>query len=245
MRVFVINLKKNVERLALITERLNALSVAFTRIDAILGRSLSDEERRSCSSSFWWWCINGCKQRAGQYGCAASHRLVYEMMVRESIPLACVLEDDAVPRPVLKELLKKIESWVDREKPQVVLIANHLDKDKGGGFRCKRIPRAAFAEGYVLTLHAAAKILEKNTPIKFSADEFGLMHDKGWVELFQAYPEGVNQEWEHAPSYTSDVTYRGRQGDVIVDCAKMNILELAIWKIKRVIGTLAVKLFLR
>lgn len=247
MRVLIINLKKNVQRMERLNRSLTKLGVGYERVEAILGREVPAQEMARNTSKFWWWCINGCPIRAGQYGCAMSHLLAYKRMVAEDIKVACVLEDDAVPRTCLPKLLDRLESWVDASKAQVILISNHRDKDEvktSAEFNVKEVSGGAFAEGYVITLPAAAKLILKNLPIKCSADEFGLWRRKGWVRLFQAYPEGVNQEWQTTKGYESDVTYRGGN-DVIYDTRQMTIVQLLLWKTKRIIGKMCVKIFLR
>lgn len=44
MDVFVINLHKSTKRLVAMTERLNRLELPFTRISAVYGLSLTDDE---------------------------------------------------------------------------------------------------------------------------------------------------------------------------------------------------------
>lgn len=247
MKVIVINLKKNMQRMERLDRGLAKLGVGYERIEAILGREVPAKEKEMNTSKFWWWCINGCPIRDGQYGCAMSHLLAYKRMVAENIKVACVLEDDAVPRACLPKLLDQLERWVDISKAQIILISNHRDKEEvksSAGFKVKEVSQGAFAEGYVITLPAAKKLISKNFPIKFSADTFGLWRGKGWVQLFQAYPEGVNQEWQTTKGYESDVTYRGG-GDVIYDTRQMNIVQLLVWKTKRIVGTMLVKFFLR
>lgn len=247
MKVLVINLKKNVQRMERLDHNLTQLGVGYARVEAILGREVPAQEKARNISKFWWWCINGCTIRDGQYGCAMSHLLAYKHMVAENIKVACVLEDDAVPRACLPRLLNQLERWVDANKAQVILISNHRDKDEvksSAEFNVKEVSGGAFAEGYVITLPAAKKLISKNFPIKCAADEFGLWRGKGWAELFQAYPEGVNQEWQTTEGYESDVTYRGGE-DVIYDTRKMNVIQLLAWKAKRVVGKLLVKMFLR
>lgn len=247
MRVLIINLKKNVQRMERLNRSLTKLGVGYERVEAILGREVPAQERERNISKFWWWCINGCPIRAGQWGCAMSHLLAYKHMVAENIKVACVLEDDAVPRACLPMLLGRLERWVDASKAQVILISNHRDKDEvklSAEFNVKEVSVGAFAEGYVITLPAAKKLISKNFPIKCAADEFGLWRGKGWVQLFQAYPEGVNQEWQTTKGYESDVTYRGGN-DVIYDTRQMTIVQLLLWKAKRIIGRILVKMFLR
>lgn len=242
MKVYVINLAKNVKRLELIDKRLKELSVGYERIEAVYGKTVPVVERRANSSRFWWWCIKGYPMRDGEYGCAMSHLNVYRKMIAENEHMACVLEDDAIPRTVLPQLLGWLEKNVDSTRPQVALISNHREKNPQGEFELKPVNSGSFTDGYVITLPAAKRLLEKNAPIKCPSDTWTFWRQKGWIELYQTYPEGVNQEWDTTEGYASDVT---AAGDVVIDVRKMGAVGRICWKIKRFIGLSLARMVLR
>lgn len=128
MRIFVINLAKNVERMNLIDARLHGMALNYERIEAVYGKMVPQDERRRTSSRFWWWCIRGIPMRDGEYGCAMSHLEVYRRMIDENINVACVLEDDAKPRAcLLSEICRAIN--VPRSMPN----AQSADASPGQG----------------------------------------------------------------------------------------------------------------
>lgn len=242
MKVYVINLAKNVTRLEIVDRRLKALEVGYERIVAVYGKDVPSAVKRQNVSRFWMWCIKGYPMRDGEWGCAMSHLNVYRKMVEDDEPIACILEDDAIPREELPQLLCWLEDHIDTSRPQVALISNHRDKDPQKEFELKLVNSGSFADGYVITLPAARKLLEKNFPIKCPSDTWTLWRQKGWIELYQAYPEGANQEWDTTEGYTSDVT---AAGDVVVDVRKMSAFQRMSWKLKRAIGCLVCCFFLR
>lgn len=242
MKVFVINLVKNVQRMALIDKRLASLDVGYERIEAVYGKEIPLKVRRRNVSLFWWWCIKGYPMRDGEYGCAMSHLNVYRRMVAENIPVACILEDDAIPRDALPKLLDWLSNHMDLERPQVALISNHRDQVVSTDYLLQRVSTGSFTDGYVITLPAAKKILEKNFPIICPSDTWTFWRQKGWIELYQAYPEGVNQEWDTTEGYSSDVT---ASGDFVLDVRKMSAASRVLWKVKRAIGMTICHLFLR
>ena len=73
MKCFVINLKKNADRMNKVASRLRALNIEFERIEAVYGKELSLEEKRASVNSFRWWCTKGYKIRDGEIGCTCSH----------------------------------------------------------------------------------------------------------------------------------------------------------------------------
>ena len=179
--------------------------------------------------------------RDGEYGCAMSHLNVYRRMIAENTLVACVLEDDAIPRKVLPRLLDWLENQMDASRPQVALISNHRGDTSKMDYHLERVTGGSYTDGYVITLPAARKILEKNMPIKCPSDTWTLWQRRKWIELYQASPEGVNQEWCTTEGYASDVT---ASGDVVVDVQKMSALGRIIWKVKRAVGSLICFLFL-
>lgn len=233
MKTFVVNLEKNKERLLTISRRLDALGIDFERINAIYGREVHQREKLRNSSAFWWWAIKGYPMRDGEYGCAMSHLLIYKRMIEDGTPYACILEDDAIPRSVLPRLLTYLEKNIDSNRAQVYLISNHRgDKGVEGGFNSVRVEDGSCTDGYVITVKAAKKILEKNFPIRCPSDTWGLWAKKRWIELYQAYPEGVNQEWRNE-GYTSDVT---TSGDIVVRFSDLSFTKKIFWKTSRIIG---------
>src|SRR5690349_20893374 len=94
--VIVINLKRNTERRARVSERLNALGIAFEVCDGIDGSTLSKEERDKIAPPERW--LRSIEKRhpvAGEVGCALSH--IDAMRANAEHEFFCVLEDDAVP----------------------------------------------------------------------------------------------------------------------------------------------------
>lgn len=185
MEVLIINLAKNIKRLELIDQRLNKLSVDYERIEAVYGKEVSSAVKKQNSSRFWWWCIKGYPMRDGEYGCAMSHLNVYRKMVEENESIACVLEDDAIPREEFPQLLDWLEDNIDVSRPQVALISNHRDKDSGQEFRLNSVASGSYTDGYVITLPAAKKILEKNFPIKCPSDTWTFWRQKGGLNFIR------------------------------------------------------------
>jgi GR25 family glycosyltransferase involved in LPS biosynthesis len=77
------------------------------------GKKLSEEEIALVYDSGKSVAYCGSDLNRGEIGCALSHRLVYEKMVRENIERAVVFEDDAVivdsPRAALSDVFAALE----------------------------------------------------------------------------------------------------------------------------------------
>ena len=153
MRVFVINLDKNTDRLALMNQGLHCNGVIYERFPAIYGKDLPVAEKDAAVNRFAWWCTQGYPIRDGQIGCALSHSAIYRKMVEEDIPVACVLEDDVVFDHRFSEVLSFVEAHIEEETPQVILLHNHYSGESASGTQCeiRRIKYERCAESYVLT----------------------------------------------------------------------------------------------
>jgi glycosyl transferase, family 25 len=86
--VYVVSLKRAARRRELISAHLNELGIKFQIVDAVEGAKLDVDYVKSINS-----------QRPiplGALGCYLSHIKLYEEIVANDIPLALILEDDAV-----------------------------------------------------------------------------------------------------------------------------------------------------
>lgn len=92
--IFLINLDSSCERLALSQSRLERNNLSFTRISAINGTELSEQEVKQhyCET------INETKYHKtltrGEIGCYLSHKKVWQKIIDEKIEYAIILEDD-------------------------------------------------------------------------------------------------------------------------------------------------------
>lgn len=95
MHVMVISLAFDKERREKISSIMRGLNIEFSFIDAIYGKSLSENEKKSIST----YDVEIRKKRKlgdAELGCTLSHIKAYEFMLRDGLQWACVLEDDAV-----------------------------------------------------------------------------------------------------------------------------------------------------
>lgn len=107
---FVINLERAPERRLYITSHLRSLGIEPTVVPAFDGRKMSMDElvadgryndevsKRSFDRSL----------SLGEIGCTLSHFSIYQRMVRENIPVALVVEDDAQFAPDARQRLEAL-----------------------------------------------------------------------------------------------------------------------------------------
>ena len=203
MRIFVINLEKDVERMKRVSARLEELGVAYERFPAIYVKGMRVEEKNKYCCRFRWRCANGRRMLDGELGCALSHMSIYRKMLTEGIDKACILEDDVVLDERFADVLGGLESACDEVRPSVYLLCNHMEPPEGqvgdefvgyltekgcNKFHIEPCGWEVFSEGYVINASAAKSILAQNDPVIVPADAWCRWQDNGAIRLYRAFP---------------------------------------------------------
>lgn len=116
MRTFVINLPKEKRRLENIWLQLKKLDIEFEVFEAVYWKNLSEKDineaydEEKCIKTYWK------KMTIWEIWCALSHFWVYKKIVDEKIPIALVLEDDAIISKDIKKYIEEYEkNWTNYE----------------------------------------------------------------------------------------------------------------------------------
>jgi glycosyl transferase, family 25 len=107
--IFVINMARDVERMASMRSQLDRLGLQFERIEAVDGRKISAVDKSILYSDFWFRFMHGSPATPGEIGVGLSHRKIYQRMIDEKIDAALILEDDTTILSVMPQLLAEIE----------------------------------------------------------------------------------------------------------------------------------------
>jgi GR25 family glycosyltransferase involved in LPS biosynthesis len=172
--VFVVSLARAADRRAAISGHLQRLDVKFELVDAVDGKTLSPDDLAR-------WVHPDCKIHPGAIGCYLSHISVYERIVRDEIPVALILEDDARVSPRVKGLLDQpfesldfdycfLDSDGHNDRGTVYYDTNSFIRLCDGikAFELSAGPHTTHA--YLITRRGAAKRLEAAFPIQRSID---------------------------------------------------------------------------
>lgn len=156
--VFLINLDRQPGRLRFMQAQLSALGIASIRIPAVDGRDPAERARSSAASY--------APLTPGEIGCFESHRRLWQRIVEDEIPLACILEDDML----LAEDFASI-CIPDDVLPEVDLVKIDYDRAEQPCYGASRTPvnatrsisRMLSTETstgcYLITLQGAKKLL--------------------------------------------------------------------------------------
>ncbi len=243
MKVFVINLDRDVDRMSIFSGQMKRLGVDYDRISAIYAKGLPENEKGHAVNKFRWWCAVGRRIREGEIGCQLSHQIVYKKMVDEHMPLACILEDDVSLDKRFPYVLAELEKKIIHERPIVVLLSNHVEPTAYGSHEAgylsfdsefsdpvsmKRIKTDMFSEGYVINNAAAKELLHQNYPIIVPTDAWGRWARIGAIDLYRSQPTVCCQNKEIFSSNTTPGL-----GVVVHD---LNPFRCFLWKLKRIVG---------
>ena len=175
--VFVISLARAAERRADIVRRLNAANIRHEIVDAVDGKNADLSE---CSEQLRH--IGECEKQLGvvfdrgSIGCYLSHYRLWERMVRDNIPTAVVLEDDAVPDDsfmrVVSDVVNCEYEW------DIVLLQSGTRRGKvrtickldGGGELVQYMRHKYATVAYIVRLGAAKKLLAYCYYLRFPID---------------------------------------------------------------------------
>lgn len=237
MKVYLINLDKDVERLAAADAQLRRLGVDYERVPAVYAKELATEEKRRAVKRFRWWCATGLTVRDGEIGCALSHYGIYRRIVKQNEP-ACVLEDDVILNKEFKPVLEFVAGHLDLSRPMVALLSNHTRKAIQSESSPALVPAITdqYAEGYVMTPKAAAALLKANWPLQVPCDHWGRWAKQGVIELFHAIPTVCSQDQRQYAS--------GTVGPGVGWASDMPFGRRMVYKFKRLLGLSYDKLLL-
>lgn len=164
--VFVINLDSAKERLEKIARALHAKGIPFERVPAIDGRGLADPTQFVSTFSL---LLRPKSFLPEEVGCWLSHRKVWQRIVKERIPLALVLEDDASPRVGFEELESVDLSGTPLDLLRVHVRVSDVEHSRGRWVRtgrciagrelCLQTRPKYLSTAYFLTLAGAQKLV--------------------------------------------------------------------------------------
>ncbi len=191
MKLCVINLARRRERMSFMERQFALLGLGFERVDAIDGELLPEEERGKAVDGFRWWCSQGYRARAGEIGCALSHRKALAKVVEEGLPCACIMEDDVTLGEGFCDALESAEGFAASQADAKVVVMTPCEAAKGEGF--VRIPWARSTGCYVVNQEAARKLLAATSPLTSTIDDWRRWSERGGFALYASCPAVCSQ----------------------------------------------------
>lgn len=197
MRVFVVNLDCDTDRMAKTAARLHALGVAYERYPAVYGCELSNETKAKSVNRFRWHCAVGQFPTDGEIGCALSHLGLFRKILSDGEPAACILEDDVVLSDDFPDQMARVEQFLLRNEGAVVQLSDrrHLASTE---WSISPFRGETGTYAYAIGRIAAQSILQVNYPLRYPIDWWHKFAEKGGVQMFRATPAvcDYDRSWE-------------------------------------------------
>jgi len=182
--VFVINLKRSLDRRDHTIKQLYESGVHFRVVEAIDGTELSDQKiRNNPDFGIFKFGMHSRYLLKEEIGCTLSHLKIYRQIVDEKIELACILEDDNDYLKDFKEVLDHVHFFSD-EWDLLYLGHRSGSTSKVAQSRNKKklmplnyyigeaieVPYGSHA--YIINIETAEKLLKWAYPIRMPFDSF-------------------------------------------------------------------------
>jgi GR25 family glycosyltransferase involved in LPS biosynthesis len=156
--ILVINCAADTDRRKSFVSSTVGMNVRFIdAVDARLGASVFKPHISLLRDKFWF----DDEIKPGAFACFISHRLAWQVMVDEGIPIALIAEDDSrfvqgmefqdQTRSDIVFVNDRAQGWVHTRILKDILTTSPINPARGFG-----------GDGYVLTLHAAQELLAQS-----------------------------------------------------------------------------------
>lgn len=190
MKTYVINLASQIKKKEHIISECKKLNLDFEIYNAINGAELSEEFINKNVLDY-----PNCYLTKGEIGCALSHINIYKEIVRNNLPYALILEDDAVLNPLLADFIKDFENY--NKKQGIFLLIEYFQYIKNketviGRFPVYPAENAITTTGYIITLVAAKKMIKFLFPIRYEADMFKVFGQCTGIKIYASVPHLVS-----------------------------------------------------
>jgi glycosyl transferase family 25 len=216
--IWVINLKRSVDRRASIRAELDRLGMEYELVEGVDGRELGPEELAANYSPSAAVELIRRELTLGEVGCSLSHLRLYQRQVDEGHEEVVILEDDVHIDPSFPDILKRREAFPADWELVLFHRVNNPPVSIWGSRRIDRHHRCVkFASivdgtvGYLLRLSGARKLLEYGYPVRVPADCLTGGKFKTGVRLYGLDPPCVRHSVYGAAHSTMPEVYALRR----------------------------------
>lgn len=171
--IYVINLDRDVERMASIRGNLEALGLPFERVPAVMGKDVPDWESLVDLPAYAWRNRMD-RPRPGEVGCYLSHLKAMETFLRTDAPWCLILEDDVEVLASCPEILRSLAEKDDWDLVKLFHFHAGMPVKKralsAGHQLVAHLTRTTSSAAYVVNRRAAETLLRSMRPISEQVD---------------------------------------------------------------------------
>jgi len=194
MRIFVINLPHRADKRAEILAQGEKYRLPLEIFEAVNGSAFTDDKLKNLVHDY-----PACAMTKGVIGCALSHLGIYKKIIDENIPIALILEDDAILREDLGEALRQLETIDGNERPSVYLFSSHYYKPRplrrlDDKHALHEFMDGSQGHGYAVNRKVAESLYKNLLPVKWEADKWYYFQQMKLAAVYCVVPHiiGVN-----------------------------------------------------
>lgn len=201
MKCYLINLDRSVDRLEQMNREFGRCGLTFTRVSAVDGRLLSQEELNAVVAPVRRWEI---PMPPAEIGCFLSHRKCLELIANGEEAFAAVFEDDIVLSRQAQKVLSDID-WLPADADVIkvetfntVVLLDTGKKIHGSDCKYARLlSKHLCTGGYIVSRDAAKRMLTFMNEISVPVDN--LIFDPSYemfagLNIYQVYPALCKQQ---------------------------------------------------
>jgi glycosyl transferase family 25 len=201
MHIFLINLARRPDRLAAMRAQLDALGVAFSRVEAVDAAALAPADTSMFAAKGPLGAV-----APGDMACTLSHFAAWRALIASGESHGVVLEDDLFVHPAARELLKDA-AWIPRDAgllkierfgppSQRVVIGASVALDNGRSI-APLLSKHCGGAGYIISCEIAQRLLDMPGKITLPVDHLLFNPNNSpvfaWLKPWQLLPCLVEQ----------------------------------------------------
>lgn len=240
LSIFVINLKKDVDKKEHIQQLGEKYGLCFSFIDAVFGKNLSSKYLNTVYDRNKAILTMGRELTLGEIGCALSHMDIYKKMIHQGIDQAVILEDDVIFDKKLLDVVNKFDRFPSDW--ECLLLHYHRNshlkrnyclsfygrKKIGGSFKIIRFIKPMHSTaGYMINRPGAQKLLNiLSNGIYQPIDHY--TGDEKYINLYGILPRIVDIDPKFGLQTSLDSE---RVGVYVNDIENKNIIKQILKKI--------------
>jgi len=214
LEIYVINLDRSQDRMLMMTERLEKLSLPYKRVSAVDGSHVKFGRHEINAGKYLF--AHGKIPQPGEIGCFMSHYSVMSEFIKHSEKeYALIFEDDMVFDSDFKDVISALLER--RDWDMVKLNSVHGGGNVGlkplctGRFLALNLFHQSKAGAYIVNRSAAKNYIAEMLPMFVPFDHEFMKFWKYNIRSFSVLPSPSWESWEGARTIDYDAVRRGRK----------------------------------
>lgn len=239
MHAYVISLARSSDRRRHIKAQLTRAALPHTIADAVDGRDLDLNDPTLIGRHL----VNEPTFHPGVAGCSLSHLKIYQQVLTDGVPVALVLEDDAILPVDINQLAGEISQHLCGAEiallnfyssgPCRLSAKNRVELTSSRSLAYPMdIGNLTSSAAYLITRDACARMAQTILPVRVHADDWAHFYQVGALDQVRCVdPRPVRQHWglDSTMSHSTPNGFRARIRETIVRYRVPPLYHIRAW----------------